>query len=278
MAHSVNWDSLFETKPPGGDNPVRGDDKIRETRSAFEERMALEHLFDYSDVNNQGYHRQGSALAYYQSTTPTTLPDGTALGSNTRSSGRLWVDSDNGYIYYYNGADFKLSQSLPVGAIIFVHGSWTDNSTIPGWYQCTAINAAAQGVANLEDKFIVITGTYSLNDTGGEATHALITAELAAHGHTVTVNAESAHTHYVTRWAGALSGMSEGSTSMLASSGAYGSDSSYDVGAGTSGTLTGKTYAGSSHTHTASSGSTGSGTAHNNLPPYYALIAVERVS
>lgn len=96
---------------------------------------------------------------------------------------------------------------------------------------------------------------------GGASTVALSTAQLPAHGHTVsgtvTLGNESAHTH-------------------RASTGAYkvgsGSGSSYYYMTNNGATDQQTTGAGSPHTHSASfsgsAGNTGSGEAHSNLQPY----------
>lgn len=101
----------------------------------------------------------------------------------------------------------------------------------------------------------------TVEKAGGASTVALSTAQLPAHGHTVsgtvTLGNESAHTH-------------------RASTGAYkvgsGSGSSYYYMTNNGATDQQTTGAGSPHTHSASfsgsAGNTGSGSAHTNLQPY----------
>ncbi|MDO4564719.1 MAG: DUF859 family phage minor structural protein [Clostridia bacterium] len=101
----------------------------------------------------------------------------------------------------------------------------------------------------------------TIEKTGGANTVALTTAQLPAHGHTVSgsvsIGNEASHTH-------------RGST------GAYkvgsGSGSSYYYMTNNGSTNGQTTGAGSSHTHSASfsgsAGNTGSGAAHSNLQPY----------
>lgn len=46
---------------------------------------------------------QGGAMVYMQSSAPTTRPDGTALSA--ADDGRVWVETDSGYIYIYSDTD-----------------------------------------------------------------------------------------------------------------------------------------------------------------------------
>lgn len=93
--------------------------------------------------------------------------------------------------------------------------------------------------------------TKALGTTGGSATHALTTAELAAHAHT-----QSAHTHTVPTW--------------LNSGGGGGTDRAYTpAGGGVSTTTT--------DSSTPAIQNAGSGTAHNNLQPYLTLNHIIKI-
>jgi microcystin-dependent protein len=154
---------------------------------------------------------------------------------------------------------------IPTGVIVMWSGSI---ATIPAsWYLCNGAN----GTPDLRDRFIVGAGTtYAVAATGGAATVALTEANLAAHTHTfsATTSADGAHGHQ------AYAGSSDGSSSAVRQ-GLQTIDSN----------LANRTNGGgaipyiansSTHTHTVSgtSGSIGSGTAHENLPPYYALAYI----
>ena len=92
LLSSIVWNSAFEAAPAGGDSPALGDDKIREVKSAVSERLIKEHKMDLSSgaAASDGWHRQGSAIDYYQASAPTTRPDGvTALDAS--DYGRRWV-------------------------------------------------------------------------------------------------------------------------------------------------------------------------------------------
>lgn len=110
------------------------------------------------------------------------------------------------------------------GFIILWSGSI---ASIPsGWLLCNG----ASSTPDLRDRFVVGAGTtYAVGATGGEATHVLTVAELAAHHHTVSY-------------------------------------SSYAPTTGVQAVIGGAS--------TVNTGDTGSNTAHENRPPYYALAYV----
>jgi microcystin-dependent protein len=110
------------------------------------------------------------------------------------------------------------------GMIILWSGSI---ASIPsGWLLCNG----ASSTPDLRDRFVVGAGTtYAVGATGGEATHVLTVAELAAHHHTVSY-------------------------------------SSYAPTTGVQAVIGGAS--------TVNTGDTGSGTAHENRPPYYALAYI----
>lgn len=123
-------------------------------------------------------------------------------------------------------------QNFFKGMIVLWSGAVAD---IPnGWQICDGTN----GTPDLQDKFIVGAGsTYSVADTGGEATHTLTTTEMPA------------HTHTYDRKTGGISG---------------------DVAQLTAAIMcTTKTAIASS--------STGGDGAHENRPPYYALAYIMKL-
>jgi hypothetical protein len=99
------WNSAYEATPAGSDNPAQGDDAIRDSKVAIRERFAKEHVMNLSSglLSEDGWHRQGSAVVFFQVAAPTTRPDGiTALTAD--DNGRLWVDPTDYAIYVYEHA------------------------------------------------------------------------------------------------------------------------------------------------------------------------------
>lgn len=94
----------------------------------------------------------------------------------------------------------------------------------------------------------------TLGDTGGSETHALTSGEGPTHTHTGTTDSGGAHTH--------------GQSDVTVYTGGGTSGFTVQPGANTLYLDTGKeTDSGGSHTHGFTTGSSGSGTAHNNVQP-----------
>lgn len=92
-----------------------------------------------------------------------------------------------------------------------------------------------------------------LGATGGAETHTLTTPQLATHTHAGTTDSGGSHTHGGVHTGGTLSGVGIGSPPPFGFTAAP--------------TINGTSDSGGSHTHTFTTGSAGSGAAHNNVQP-----------
>jgi len=162
----------------------------------------------------------------------------------------------------------QASVAVPAGGIILWFGSV---ESIPaGWALCDGTN----GTPNLRDRFVVGAGsTYAVGNTGGAATVALSTTNMPSHSHGVNINTGNesvGHTHGFQPLAklGAGGGLN----------GEAISGGPVQLGAELRNMLPASTTTDRSvaHTHNVngSTDAAGSGTAHENRPPYYALCYI----
>jgi len=86
----------FEASPADGDQISEGAGKIRGTRIAVRERMAVEHDFGTGGgLGDTGKHLEGSARAYIQDTTPSDTDEG-----------RIWFSPTNHTLKFANEAAY----------------------------------------------------------------------------------------------------------------------------------------------------------------------------
>ena len=177
---------------------------------------------------------------------------------------------------------------VPSGGIIMWSGSVANIPT--GWVLCTGGN----NTPNLRNRFVVGAGSlYAVGDTGGSSYVALSTANLPAHTHSSgtlggSTNSTGSHTH-----SGTTNSTGNHTHTIDGGSGTVsdffgGSDANYGAGIGSPAISTNSAGSHShtlnvnsagSHSHTVdvnsgSTGSAGSGTTHENRPPYYALAYI----
>jgi len=175
----------------------------------------------------------------------------------------------------------QLNTPFPAGAIVLWSGSI---ASIPaGWLLCNGTS----GTPDLRDRFVVGAGTsYAVASTGGAASVTLSTANLPAHTHTVngtTGNQSADHTHSGT------TSTDPGHTHSIAIGSSTNSSNPSNRATNFNGTSTSNTGSAGSHAHnfttggvsvnhthtfSATSSSIGSGTAIQNLPPYFALAYI----
>ena len=225
---------------------------------------------------------------YGEYLTLSLAPTDTISPAAACSNGQMYFDASEGVFYGCMGSVWRrfgvAGGSSPAGTIMMWGGA--ANAIPTGWILCngasllksaypdlfTAIGCTyACTVANfslpdLRERFIVgsggdnptVTGAgYAVGGAGGEATHALTTAEMPSHTHTGSTNTTGAHTHNVDIWNGG------GSNQVLAWAKTY-----YWT------YMTVATSSAGDHYHTFTTNAAGSGAAHENRPPYYALCYI----
>jgi microcystin-dependent protein len=147
-----------------------------------------------------------------------------------------------------------LQAQMPSGGIIMWSGSVI---SIPaGWRLCNGTN----GAPDLQGRFVVgAGGSYSVGQTGGSENITLTPAQMPAHSHTGSTNTTGAHAHGIQH---EPRGDGFGGSTAVST---------------TSGAQVKNTNSAGEHSHTFTTGETGTGEAHENRPPFYALCYIQKV-
>lgn len=206
----------------------------------------------------------GSYLTYYDGTnyhfrTDGKVPNATSnvyVGTSAPSDPdiEVWVDPSG---TLDNSAFINLI--YPVGAIYMTVNANDDPNTLFGvgtWVR-------------MKDTFLLGAGdTYTSGDTGGAATVTLDTTQIPGHTHGGTTGGAGGHNHTVfNKWAsyagGDTSGNGFASPACSWNQDGWATYYTSDVG---------------NHTHTFTTGSTGGGEAHENMPPYIVVNMWKRTA
>lgn len=162
----------------------------------------------------------------------------------------------------------KAFGSTPLGGIIMWSGSLSNDSpvingvTYTNWKLCTGRYYGGVLAPDLRNRFLVGSGSdYSYNSSGGANTVSLITNTMPSHNH--DIKRGGSHTHRI-RVGGIQHGWDDSVTTVGA-----------DDGGTTRASIDKTDYNDFSHTH--SINFTGSGTAHENRPSFYALAFIIRI-
>ena len=169
----------------------------------------------------------------------------------------------------------------PVGTIIFT-GSMADPRLQRGTWR------------RIENKFILAaSSSHMLNTTGGEETVSLTAANNGTHTHTASAGAVPSHSHDITILSNGLHNhtvtvQSDGSQSQTATTATAVASVTVDSSGSLAHSAT--TNEAGSHVHTATASTvegvsgditidaSGSGTAHENMPPYVSKYCFERIA
>jgi hypothetical protein len=169
-----------------------------------------------------------------------------------------------------------LQKALPIGTILMYDGGgWLDNVTLPGWYCCDKANHNKNAaIPNLEDLFIKGKGSETQPGTNWLQ---LTTANLPSHTHDGSTSSNGDHGHNF-RFIHIGGSKDSGTGDYLAGTEGQGQYLGSGNGDGrvcyASYSVT-KDYSG--HGHSITIKATGSDTAFNNMPAYYALIYIKRI-
>lgn len=271
------------------------------TVSTFNGSVAQTWSVDAASANTASKVVARDASGNFSAGTITAALTGNASSANTLVNLTASVTELN----YVAGVTSSIQEQLnakgrggyevPAGGIIL----WSGASTaIPvGWLLCDG----ESGTPDLRNRFVVGAGaTYAVNNTGGQDSVTLSTANLPSHSHTVNIDSGTnsiGHTHggtvnASTGLTGSVSGISQSfSTGEGTATGVFSKISANADGTPTAvdrGAVGGFNFAGNhshtftggaesvTHTHNVNgpTGSTGSGSSFDNRPRYYALCYI----
>jgi microcystin-dependent protein len=157
-----------------------------------------------------------------------------------------------------------VNNAIPIGGIIM----WSGSNIPINWRICDGNN----GTPNLSGRFVLASGNganltnRTLGSTGGSETVTLSVGELPAHNHTGSTTAQGgAHAHLTDFYAG-YGGDSDSGPYFQPLDGTQWNNRIATVGRENDG----------AHIHTFTTGDTGSGQSHENMPPFYVLAYIMR--
>ena len=209
---------------------------------------------------------------------------GQVISSSTADARFQLYASDNyggdGRLHYRTGWDSRKNQwntildsenynkfvpKLIKGIIMAFSGTFENgypvnpdtNTGDAGWHICDGTN----GTPDLRGKFILgASDSHAAGSAGGEESHVLTVNEMPAHSHTGTTSTNGAHYHSVTEVYFSRDDDQKGIKLDYA-------DNTRTLNTSTNG----------DHNHTFTTENSGSGAAHNNMPPYYTLSYIMKV-
>jgi len=194
---------------------------------------------------------------------------GAVNGANVTASGTVTAEQltstdDANITGTCTAGDFVGNGTIPIGGIIMWSG--TDGNIPTNWALCNGSN----GTPNLIDKFIVGRGSaYAAGDTGGSAD-----AIVPTHTHTATGGSHGHPVRHSTQITGAVEADASGGY-VLDNTGVQDFAANNSTPGSTSGDQIGQS---GSLTLTAATPADGESVTNKNLPPYYAIAYIMRIS
>jgi len=191
-----------------------------------------------------------NAILTVDSTTTTGLAWKTTFTGNVTGTATGLSGTPNITVGTVTATTVSGNGTIPVGGIIMWSGSIEAAEALTGWKLCNGAN----GTPNLQDRFVVAAGSgYAVGATGGAASVSLTEEQMPSHKH-----------GYVYATGAYIDG--NGTSDIAYQSGINELEQS------------GRPDGQGLDKYFASTSPKGSGTAHENRPPYYALAFIMRVS
>ncbi len=236
--------------------------------------LSIDYAWDIYGVLEDGYTSAQSAKVriYSKSYIMDVRTDGkgVAFGGTAANSDEFYCGFKNLRANNITPSDISGIANLiyPIGSIYMSVNSTSPADLFGGTWE------------QISGRFLLSSGDgYTSGATGGEATHTLTTSEMPSHTHSGTTASAGAHSHgygsgkYIhlttdgDTTADTYGGNASGSGYKIPRSK---SSKSYSHGS--------NTESGGAHSHSFTTGSAGSGSAHNNMPPYLVVNVWKRTA
>ena len=205
--------------------------------------------------------------AHMTAMTATGIKHGNIGIGETNPTEKLHVDGK------VKATEFIGYGATPIGGIIM----WSGSTVPDGWTLCNGVINNGITPPNLSGRFVVGIGSngttsYSHTNKGGEDAVTLSASQMPQHNHTFTTSSNGNHTHQIER----LPYDSQGSGISMQSMGGSSNNDEGWTGVDTR-TRGASISTNGNHNHSGTTDNTGSSTAHENRPKYYAIAYIMRV-
>ena len=214
------------------------------------------------------YRTDNNAItAHTTAMTATGIKHGNIGIGETNPTEKLHVDGK------VKATEFIGYGAIPIGGIIM----WSGSTVPDGWTLCNGVINNGITPPNLSGRFVVGIGSngttsYSHTNKGGEDAVTLSASQMPQHNHTFTTSSNGNHTHQIER----LPYDSQGSGISMQSMGGSSNNDEGWTGVDTR-TRGASISTNGNHNHSGTTDNTGSSTAHENRPAYYAIAYIMRV-
>ena len=279
--NNKRWGNIYGTKIIAQSMEINGQD-IESLASGGRSILQRNTTYNQGDIVYSGYFPSWMYIECSQTgvtgdTRPDSLFPTTEIGSEIEDGTAKWITRHThdghvkGEVFPMSGASFN-AEGFLIHPVL--------NIPMMDTHICDGTN----DTPDLRGRFVIasdeqVNGTYKENATGGEYTHTLSWNEMPVHNHGASTNWTGEHTHdiqthtlqhnagtnqyYETYRMYMMSSNENDYNTRIISATIFEDDLWMTVAGG--------------HNHSVTINNSGSGQAHNNMPPYYSLVYVKKI-
>jgi hypothetical protein len=134
------WDVNFEVTPKRADSPTEWNTERGITAEQFRLKFVKEHTFDITGSGlaaDHGWHKQGTAVCFEGSVTPTENANGDTLSSDDEGILWMYADGDERHLRVWTGSAWVAANRFGTSRIAYTDTE-PDASTNGVWYAPTS--------------------------------------------------------------------------------------------------------------------------------------------